>query len=248
LPASVELFDMTEETSKARAALSAAVKDAAAANAVAEKARDAVTAASTNLSQAERDLAAARTAVEEARGVQRPLADLLADAGSDEERWQLIDEQNISKGRPAVTADELREARALVLDSEDRVIVARSELEQLQAPATSATAAANRANERRQKAVNELVRPECARLLQTAERLTAELGEARLALRFVGDNLTAPYVGEERREIRRHLNQDMLQLFPAEYGITCEPSAALAAWKAFAEAVSHDASTPFPST
>jgi hypothetical protein len=127
---------------------------------------------------------------------------------------------------PAATPDDLREARALVLDSEDRVIVARSELEQLQAPATSATAAANRANERRQRAINEVVRPECARLLQAAERLTKELGEARLALRFVGNNLVDGS-GDERRQIRRMLDLDLGSMFLEEFGFTAEPSAAL---------------------
>jgi hypothetical protein len=64
-----------------------------------------------------------------------------------EERWATVEEYNAP--RPAPTAEELREARALVLDSEDRVIVARSALEQLQSAATSATAAANRATDRR---------------------------------------------------------------------------------------------------
>ena len=54
---------MTEEGTKARAALALAIKDAAAANAVAEKARDAVTAASATLRDAEHDQQAARTAL-----------------------------------------------------------------------------------------------------------------------------------------------------------------------------------------
>ena len=237
---------MTEEGTKARAASAIAIKDADAADAVASKAREAATTASTMLSRAERDLKAARTALEEARDGQRPLAEQLAKAGSDEERWQLVEEQNASKGRPAVTADDLRKARVLVADCEDGVIVARSAVEQLQESATSATAAANRANDRRQQAIYAVMMPEVASLLQAAEAKTRELREARLALRFVGDNLTNPLVGEERREIRRHLNQDMSQLFPAEYGLGCEPSAALAAWKAFSEAVARDSSTPFP--
>jgi hypothetical protein len=237
---------MTENETTARAALALSIRDADAAQRNAAKAREAVTAASTMLNEAERDLKAARTALEQARAVQRPLAALLAETTSDAEREELVDAYN--KPRPTITAGDLRDARSLVLDAEDRVVVARAALEQLQSSATSATAAANCANDRRQKAINEVVRPECGRLLQAAERLTKELGEARLALRFVGDNLADPYVGEERREIRRHLNQDMSQLFPGEYGLGCEPSAALAAWKAFAEAIARESSTPFPST
>jgi hypothetical protein len=160
-----------------------------------------------------------------------------------EERWATVEEYNAP--RPAPTAEELREARALVLDSEDRVIVARSALEQLQSAATSATAAANRATDRRQKAINEVVRPECARLMQAAERLTKELGEARLALRFVGANLVDGY-GDERRQIYRMLDRDLASLFPEERGVAAEPSMALAAWKAFAGAIERDPSRPFP--
>ena len=226
---------MTEEA-KTRAALALAIKDAFAADAVAAKARDAVTSATTRLREAERDLETARAALEAACGVQRPLAERLAAAGSDDERWQLIDEHNVSKGRPAVTADELREARALVLDSEDRVIVARSELDQLQSVATSATAAANRANDRRQKAISEMMRPEAIRLMGKVRGLTHQLGEARLALRFIGDNLTDPFLADERRQISRMLDRALGSMFPEEFGFKAEPSASLAAWKTFAGA------------
>jgi hypothetical protein len=236
---------MSEVETTARAVLALAIKDADAAQGDAAKAREAVLMASATLRDAEHDQQAARTALERARGVQKPIAELLADAASDDERWQLMDEQTALKERPAVTADELREARALVLDSEDRVIVARSELEQVQLASTSATAMADRANDRRQRAINEVVRPECPRLLQTVERLTKELREARLALKFVGGNLVDGS-GDERRQIYRILDLDMASLFPEEFGFKSEPSAALAAWKAFAEAVARDSSTPFP--
>jgi hypothetical protein len=159
-------------------------------------------AAASKLNEAERDLKAARTALEEARDGQRPIAERLAEAGSDEERWQLIDEQSAPKEREAVTVADLREARVLVLDAEDGVIVARSALEQLQQSSTAATAMANRANNRRQKAINEVVRRECARLMQAAERLTRELADARLSLRFVSANLVDG-MGDERRQIYR---------------------------------------------
>jgi hypothetical protein len=236
---------MTDEASKTRAALALAIKDADAADAVAVKARDAVKAASTNLSQAERDLAAARAALEEARGVRRPLAELLASAGSDEERWATVDEYNIP--RPALTAEELRDARALVLDSEDRVIVARSELEQLQSSAASATAAANRADARRQEAIREVVRPEAIRLMERVQGLTAELAEARLAMRFVGGRLVAP-LSDERRQADRLLNSDPGTMFPLEMGFKAPPSEALAAWQAFAGEIEHNSSAPFPTS
>ena len=75
---------MTENETTTRAALRVAIKDAAAANAVARRASEAVMAASTMLSEAERDLAAARGALEQARAPQRPLAERLAEAGSDD--------------------------------------------------------------------------------------------------------------------------------------------------------------------
>ena len=226
---------MTEEGTKARAALALAIKDAAAANAVAEKARDAVTAASATLRDAEHDQQAARTALERARGVQKPISELLAEARSDDERWQLVDEQNASKGRQPVTVAVLREARILALDTEDGVYAARAAYEQLQESATSATAAANRANDRRQKAVNEVMRPEAIRLMERVQGLTRDLGEARLVLRFAGANFVND--GDERRQISRMLDLNLSSLFPEEFGFKAEPSAALAAWKAFAEAV-----------
>jgi len=128
-----------------------------------------------------------------------------------------MDEQTALKERPAVTADELREARALVLDAEDRVIVARWALEQLQSAATSATAAANRANDRRQKAVNEVVRPEAIRLMERVQGLTRELADARLSLRFVSANLVDG-TGDERRQISRMLDLDLSSLLPEEFG------------------------------
>jgi hypothetical protein len=235
---------MTENETTTRAALELALKDADAAQRDAAKAREAVATASTMLSKAERDLAAARGALEEARAPQRPLAELLAATASDAEAWEVLAEHN--KGRPAVTAEDLREARSLVLDAEDRVIVAGSTLERLQQSATSAEAAARRADARRRAAICDVVQPEVIRLMRAVERLTTELGEARLALRFVGSNLVDD--GDERRQISRMLDRDLGSLFPEEFGFKAEPSAALAAWKAFTGAIARDASTPFPST
>jgi hypothetical protein len=56
---------MTEEGTTARAVLALAIKDAAAANAIAVKAREAVASAASKLNEAERDLKAARTALED---------------------------------------------------------------------------------------------------------------------------------------------------------------------------------------
>jgi hypothetical protein len=228
-----------------REALARAIDECRDADARAAKAHGAVATASRMLDEAQRAHKAAQNAIDAARAVQRPLAELLAEAGSDYEREQLVDERNASKGRPAVTAEDLRDARALVLDAEDRIIVARSELDQLQQTAISTEAAARRADARRRAAINEVVRPECARLMQTAERLARDLGEARLALRHISDNLVDPHA-DERRQIDRFLNRDFSQLFPEEFGFKAEPSMALAAWKAFAGAIERDPSTPFP--
>jgi hypothetical protein len=236
---------MTEEETKARSVLTLAIRDAAAAGAVATKAREAVATASRMLEEAQRAHKAALDALEQARAPQRPLAERLAEAGSDDERQQLVDEHNSSKGRPAVTAEDLRDARSRVLDAEDRVVVARSELERLQSAATSATAAANRANARRQEAINEVVRPEAIRLMGRVAGLTMELADARLSLKFVGANLVNEY-GDERRQISRTLDRDLSSLFPEEFGFKADPSAALAAWRGFASAIALDGSTPFP--
>jgi hypothetical protein len=167
---------------------------------------------------------------------------LLVSAGSDEERWAMVEEY---APRPTLTAEELRDARALVLDSEDRAVVARSELERLQASATSATAAANRANDRRREAINVVVRPEAIRLMGRVQELTKRLADARLSLRFIGANLADGY-SDERRQIDRMLALDLASLFPKEFGFRAEPSAAEAAWEQFAGAIARDASTPFP--
>jgi hypothetical protein len=234
---------MTENETTTRAALELALKDADAAQRDAAKAREAVATASTMLSKAERDLAAARGALEEARAPQRPLAELLAATASDAEAWEVLAEHN--KGRPAVTAEDLREARSLVLDAEDRVIVAGSTLERLQQSATSAEAAARRADARRRAAICDVVQPEVIRLMRAVERLTTELGEARLALRFVGANLVGG-MGDERRQISRMLDMDLGQMFAREFGFRAEPSVAEAAWEQFAEAIARDSLAPFP--
>ena len=235
---------MTENETTTRAALALSIRDADAANAVAKRASEAVTSAAAVLREAEHDLQAARAALEGARGVRKPLAELLVSAGSEDERWATVEEYNAP--RPVPTAAEIRDARARVLDSEDRIIVSRSELEQLQLSAASATAAANRANDRRQQAIYAVVRPEVARLMDTAEKLTRELGEARLSLRFLGANLTDPFVADERRQISRTLDLDMATLFPQEHGFRAAPSAALALWTQFAERITQDASALFP--
>jgi hypothetical protein len=152
-----------------REALARAIDECRDADAAAVKAREAVTAASTMLDEAERDLEAARTTVEEAR---------------DAHRDRLV--ASVSSGLAPAADVGLRTARLAEVEAEDTVVAFKSALEQLHSAATSATAAANRANDRRQKAINELARPECAQLMGRVQGLTHQLGEARLALRFVG--------------------------------------------------------------
>ena len=156
-----------------------------------------------------------------------------------------VESRKVNEAQERGSADDLRKARVLAADCEDGVHAARAAYEQLQASATTATAAANRANDRRRAAINEVVRPECARLMRTAERLTKELGEARLAMKFVSGNLTGDY-GDERGQINRFLNLDLSQLFPGEFGFRAALGSALAAWRNFAEAVARDPETPFP--
>ena len=93
--------------------------------------------------------------------------------------------------------------------------------------------------------MNEVMRPEAIRLMGRVQGLTRELADARLSLKFVGADLVDGY-GDERRQISRLLDRDLGSMFPEEFGFRAEPSIALAAWKAFAEAVTRDSSTPFP--
>jgi hypothetical protein len=243
----VELFEMTENETTARAVLSAAIKDAAAADAVALRAREAVTSAAGTLREAEHDLKSARAALERARTPQRPLADVLADAYSDAEREAIVEEHNSAKRRPAPTIADIRALRDLVADGEDRSVVAKADLDRLQASATSTETAARRANDRRRQAINAVCAPEAIRLMGRVQGLTRELADARLSLKFVGANLADGH-SDERRQIQRMIDMDLGQMFAHEFGFKAEPSAALAAWKAFAESVTRDSSTPFPST
>jgi hypothetical protein len=215
------------------------------AEAVDAKSRSAMAKALDHLRATEAAHAHAKATLEDARSVQRPLADRLAEAGSDDERFALVEEHNASIGRPAVTAEDLRKARILLLDAEDGVTAARSTLEQLRGPAVQATAMANRSRDRRKRAIYAVLGPEVPRLLQAAEQLAKELGEARLSLRYISGNLVDSY-GDERREIDRFLNRDIGQLFPEENGFKAEPSKSLAAWTAFSETIARDPDAPFP--
>jgi hypothetical protein len=236
---------MTENETTARGALALAVKDAAVADSIALKAQEAAAAADARLREAEHDLKSARAALERARTPQRPLADVLAEAYSDAEREAIVEEHNSAKWRPAPTIADIRALRDLVADGEDRSVVAKADLDRLQASATSTETAARRANDRRRQAIYAVVRPEAIRLMERVQGLTMELAEARLSLKFVGDNLVDGS-GDERRQIYRFLDRDLGQMFPEEFGFRAEPSAALAAWRGFASAIALDGSTPFP--
>jgi hypothetical protein len=175
----------------------------------------------------------------------KTLAEKLAAARGEEERWAVIEEHKAEAGRPAVTLDDLKRLRAAVDAADDSVVVTRNALEVAEAGARPALSVLARARDCRQTAIYAVVRPELSRLMQDAEKLTKELGEARSKLKYVSDNLTDPY-SEDRRQVARYLRKDMAELFPAEFGLRAEPSAAWAAWEGFAEAIAKEADASFP--
>ena len=210
-----------------REALARAIEECRDADAAAAKANAAVTSASRMIDSAEAEQAAALERVEEAKRLH--VDKLVAAAGA---------------GKDAPANGALAKARILEADAADGVASARAAFQQLQATATSTMALAGRAAGHRQKAIQALMEPEVGRLMADCERLTAALTEARQALKFAG-SMVDPY-SDDRRAVDRYLSHDMGQLFPLENGFRAAPSAARAAWKEFAERITNDAGTTFP--
>jgi hypothetical protein len=191
----------------------------------------------------------ATSALEDARAVQRPLADRLAEADSDDERFRVIDEHNASTGRPAITADDLRKLRQACEAADDEVVAAQSALDLAHDQARPAASALNRAKERRQHAVYEISRQEIGRLMREAQDLVERLGAKRAELRFVAWNLLDPYRhADDRRRAESFLSRPA---YPEESGLMTENdptrrNGAIAAWQAFATQITADATTPCP--
>ena len=100
----------------------------------------------------------ASSSLEDARTGQIPLADKLAAAHSDGERWQIVEEHEAVAGRPPLTADDLRKLRQAVEAAEDEVTAARSALDFAGEQARPHTSALNRAKLRREQAIYEVAR------------------------------------------------------------------------------------------
>jgi hypothetical protein len=191
----------------------------------------------------------ATSALEDARAVQRPLADRLADADSDDARFRIIEDHNASKGRPAITTDDLRRLRQAIEAADDEVVAAQSALDLAHAQARPAASALTRAKERRQHAVYEVSRPEIGRLMCEAQALVERLAAKRAELKYVAWNLLDPYShGDDRRRAEFFLSR---QAYPEESGLISENdptrrNAAIAAWQEFATQIAADATTPCP--
>jgi hypothetical protein len=128
--------------------------------------------------QAEADQASARLrtaklahgvavdALDAARSARVPLADRLAAACTDNERWEIVEEHEAAKRRPAITVDDLKRMRQEIEAAYDAVTVARNALELAEDRARPALSALRRAKDRRERAVGEVVRPEIGRLMR----------------------------------------------------------------------------------
>ena len=146
-----------------RAELADAIGEVEASEAAAKKSQGEVKKAEDHLRAMELANARAMAALEAARVGQLPLADKLAAAHSDSERWDIVEEHEAAAGRPAVTTEDLRRLRADVELADDEVVAARSALSFAREHARPATSALSRAKDRRQKAIHEVVRPEVGR-------------------------------------------------------------------------------------
>ena len=227
-----------------RGELRDAIAEVVAAESAAAKASEGVELASERVRAARLAHSKAENTLSEAIGPPLTLQDKLREALDVDDQIAIAEEHYKAPPRAPVTASDLARLRAAILSAGGDVIVAESALEAARAHAAPMISAVNRAKDRRQKAICAVVQSEVGRLLQTAEELTKALGEARSSLKCVA-GLVDPY-SDARRVIDRHLNQGAPELFPREFGLRAAPSAAWAAWEAFAEAIKNDAEAAFP--
>jgi hypothetical protein len=232
-----------------REELRLAILDVEQAEASTAKSRAASDRAADHLRAMELTHVRAEVALEEARAGQRPLAEQLAAACDDDDRFRIVAEHNASTGRPAITADDLRKLRQEVESAADEVVAARSAFDLAQDQARPTTSALSRARARRQRAIYEVSRPEIDRLLREAQDLTERLAATRGALKYVAWNLLDPYShGDDQLRVESFLSRPP---HPEESGLRSENdptrrNAALAGWAQFAEAINKDANAPFP--
>jgi chromosome segregation ATPase len=232
----------------ARVELADAISEIKSAQRAADVASEAVELAQSRLRATMTTHARAVSALEEAQAPRKTLAEKLADARGDGERWAVVEEHEAEAARPAVELDDLKRLRAAADAADDNVVVARNALERSQDNARPTTSALTRAKDRRQNAVYEVVTPELARLTAEARDLIAQLSAKRAELRSAA-KLTNPF-GAEQRRAENFLGAAVV--FPEEVGVSSDNDqarrlAALAGWAQFADRITREADAPFPS-
>jgi hypothetical protein len=238
---------VTPELAPAREDLRLAILEVEAAEAAAAKGQADVDRASAHLREKERAHFTATSALEEAGAPRKTLAEKLAAAHGEEEKWAAIEEHKAEAGRPPITVDDLRKLRAAVQSAGDEVVAARAALEVAQHRAGPVASVLRRAQERRQGAVSEVARPQVTRLVAECQGIIELLLAKRAELNFASSSLVDSYADERRRAFN-FLN---CMTFPEEGGLRTDTdlsrrNAALAAWTQFADRITQDASAEFP--
>jgi hypothetical protein len=230
-----------------RAELAVAIREIESAQRAADDASDAVELAQSRLRTAKSGHAVAVAALEEATSPPKTLDQKLKEACSVDEQWEIVDAHNASLRREALTAEDLKRLRQGVDAAADELAIATRGLEVAEARARPTLSALNRAKDRRQKAIHEVVRPEVGRLMGEVQDLVERLGAKRAELSFVANSLINPQE-DDRRQATYLLSREF---FPEEGGLRSpndltRRNAALAALAEFAEAITKDAATPIP--
>ena len=232
-----------------REVLADAISENESAQRAADVASEAVELAQSRLRGAKSGHAVAVAALEDATAPPKTLDQKLKGAYSVDEQLDIVDEHNASLHREPLRADDLKRLRQAIADAADELAIATRGLEVAEAQAWPALSALNRAKDRRQAAIYQMVKPELSRLMREAQDLVERLGAARASLHYVAGNLLDPFAhGDDRRRAKSFLNRPA---YPEELGLRSENdqtrrNGALAAWMQFAEAITKDATVPFP--
>ena len=239
---------MTKHIDPARTELAAAIAEVTKADESAKKSQAEVDRAADHLRAMQLAHGRVTAALEEATAPPKTLEEKLKGAYSVDEQLDIVDEHNASLIREPLTAEDLKRLRQAAADAADALTIARRGLEVAEARASPMLSALNRAKNRRQRAVYEVSRPEVGRLMREAQALVEQLGAKRAELSYVANSLVNPLEGD-RREASFFLNQHLL--WPEEGGLKSgndltRRDGALAAWTQFADAITRDATVPFP--
>ena len=149
----------------------------------------------------------------------RTLQDKLREAFDVDDQMRIAEEHYNAPPLAPVTASDLAKLRAAVQSTGDEVIAAQSALEMAQHRAGPAASVLNRAKDRRQRAVSEVVRPQVTRLVAECQGIIELLLAKRAELNLVSSSLVDSYADERRRAFN-FLN--CMLAFPRRGGLRTE--------------------------